>query len=271
MLAADKTVKVDEGIIRALNSMTLRGLPASAARRRGTYRIGGSLIVDFDTRAVRYRPPPPQWVPELMAGLVEDIQRWMIEEPPPIAAALAHFGLISIHPFDDGNGRTARLIADLILEIKGWSVEGMLSISKIVYDRHREYYDVLRNCQGDDFKEDVDVTDFLVFHTSALFIASASLEDKVVAFNKRRDALIRGTAGALNERQVTALMFMGDVGPLSSSMYARITKSSGSSAHSDLADLLAMELVAREGGGRSTRYRINPNLLEEPTEQAATA
>jgi len=227
--------------------------------------------VDFDTRVVRYRPPPPQWVPELMAGLAADIQRWMVEEPPPIAAALAHFALISIHPFDDGNGRTARLVADLILEIKGWSVEGMLSISKIVYDKHREYYDVLRSCQGDDFKEEVDVTDFLRFHTSALFIASASLEDKVVAFNKRRDALIRDTAGALNERQVTALMFMGDVGPLSSSMYARVTKSSSSSAHSDLADLLDKGLVAREGGGRSTRYRIHPKLLERSETRAAPA
>ncbi len=259
-LAADKSVKVDEGLIRTLNSMALRGLPDVKARRRGTYRVGPSLIVDADTRQVRYRPPPPQWVPELMDGLVHDIQVWIKECPGPVAAALAHFGVISIHPFEDGNGRTARLVADMILDLTGWSVEGMLSISKVILDRRREYYDVLKATQGEDFREDLEAKPFLLFHTYALAGAAALLEERVVSFNKRRDDLVRRADRLLNTRQVTALMFMRDIGPLSSSVYARLTRSSPSSALADLTDMLNKAIVVRVGSGKGTRYRIHPRL-----------
>lgn len=259
-LALDKSTKVDEGLIRTLNSITLKHLPE--ARRRGAYRVGSNLIVDADTRALRYRPPPPQWVLELMKGLVEDIEKWREEHPGPVTAALAHFGLISIHPFDDGNGRTARLVADMLLNLTEWSVECMLSISRVILDRHQDYYSSLRETQGESFVENVDATPFVNFHTEALAQSSVYLEEKVILFNKRRDEFIRETHDVLSPRQVTGLMFMLDVGPLSSSLYAAMTGCSGSSAFNDLSDMLSKEIVVREGGGRSTRYKPHPRLLK---------
>src|SRR3990172_7669802 len=249
-LAADKSVKVDEGLIRTLNSIALKGLPDVKALRRGTYRVGPSLIVDSDTREVRYRPPPPQWVPELMDGLVHHIQVWTRDCPGPVAAALAHFGVISVHPFEDGNGRTARLVADMILDLTDWTVDGMLSISKVILDRRGDYYGVLKETQGDDFREELDVTPFLRFHTQALAGAAALLEERVVSFNKRRDELVRRADRVLNVRQVTALMFMMAIGPVSSSVYARLTRSSPSSALADLTDMLNKAIVVRVGSGK---------------------
>lgn len=259
LLASDKSTKIDQGIIRTMNSMVLKGLPEHQARTRGKYRAGQNLVVDAATREIRYRPPPPEWVPELMAGLVDDLEQWVDEYPAPIAAALAHFGVISIHPFDDGNGRTARLLADMVLDLEGWSIEGMLAISKVVLDSRAEYYDALRKAQGDDYVEDVDATPFVRFHVRALASAAALLEEHVVIFNKRRDIMV-SRIDFLNPRQVTALMFMLDVGPLSTSVYARMTRSSQATALADLAQMLTQNIVIREGAGRSTRYRLHPEL-----------
>lgn len=221
--------------------------------------MGQNQVVDSVTREVRYRPPPPEWVPELMAGFVQDVNRWMVECPAPVAAALVHFALISIHPFDNGNGRTARLLADMVLDLKGWSVQGMLSITNVILDRRQEYYDTLRQAQGDDYAETVDATPFIRFHTGVIATAAARLEDKVVTFNRRRDDFIRKLS-FLNERQVTGLMFMVDVGPLSTSVYARLTKTSPATALADLMELVSRSVVLREGAGRNTRYNLSPDL-----------
>jgi Fic family protein len=183
----------------------------------------------------------------------------MEQHPAPVAAALAHFGLISIHPFDDGNGRTARLVADMVLDLKGWSIDGMLAISKVMLDRRSDYYAALREAQGEEFTEDVNVTPFVRFHTHALAGAAALLEERVITFNKRRDAWIK-QIDLLNPRQVTALMFVLDIGPLSSSVYARLTRSSQATALADLSQLLSLDVVVREGAGRNTRYRLHPRL-----------
>lgn len=262
-IASDKTLRIDEGLIRAFNSMLLRGLPGRAAERRGMYRPGGSQIVDADTRAIRYNPPPPEWVPDLMKGFVESAARWREEDPPPVVAAKVHFGLISIHPFEDGNGRTARLIADLVLELSGWSVDGMLSVNSILLNQRRQYYDVLRNTQGLDFAEQMDVTPFVDFHTDALCQAVIDLEEKVVEFNIRKDRWIASTNGVFNPRQVVGFLYMLDIGPLGTSTYARLNRCSQPTALSDLAEMMAARLVEKTGAGKSTRYNVHPEFLEK--------
>lgn len=262
-LASDRTTRIDEGIVRAVNSMVLRGLPASQARSRGRYRTGPSLVVDAATREVRYRPPPPEWIPELMAGLATDIGTWRGQYSGAIAAALAHFGLISIHPFEDGNGRTARLISDTILNLTDWSAEGMISVSQAIHEELGGYYRALREAQGEDFKQKVDVTGFVKFHTDAICAAAARLEEKAVRFNRLRNGFARKVQGVLNERQVTGLMFMVDIGRISSSRFARLTESSQATALADLNSLVERGLVVKEGAGKSTRYRLRRGVIDE--------
>jgi Fic family protein len=192
-----------------------------------------------------------------MAGYVEDIAAWRKELPGPIAAALAHFGLISIHPFEDGNGRTARLVADMILDLTDASVGGMLSISRALLDEREGYYEALRTSQGEKFVEQVDVTPFAAFHTTELGKAATFLEERAVRFRKRLDWFPTTTKGILNPRQAMGLMFMLDIGPLSSSRHADLTGSSQSSATSDLGDLVKKGLARRIGAGRGTRYTLS--------------
>ena len=263
-IASDPSVRIDEGLVRTMNSVMLKGLPSAEARNRGRYRSGPSLIVDSQTRAVRYRPPPPEWVPGLMEHFIEQVQGWMREggQPGPVIAALAHFGLVSIHPFEDGNGRTARLLADMILQQTGWSNEGMLAVSEAILRRQQEYYDVLRATQGENFQAEVDVSPFIRFHNDVLSLAAASLEAAVVGVTRRRQALKEQAKETLNARQTLALLFMLEVAPLSSSAFAELTGASQSAALSDLADLVRQGLVERVGQARNTRYRVAPQVRQ---------
>jgi Fic family protein len=272
-IASDPSVRVDEGLVRSMNSIILRGLPSAQARSRGKYRVGPSLIVNSQTRAVRYRPPPPEWVPELMEGLMVDIQERVRERtyPGPVIAAMAHFGLISIHPFEDGNGRTARLLADMILLRTGWSNEGMLSVSEAILHEQQAYYDALYDTQSENYRPEVDVTPFVKFHTHVLNMAAANLEDNVIHFNRGRQAFADATKEMLNARQALAFMFMMDVAPLSSSAYAGLTSASQSAALSDLTQMVQLGFAERIGQGRNTRYRVPGEMrrrIEEATQTA---
>jgi len=259
--ALDKGIKVDEGIIRGLNSMVLRGLPGRGAQARGRYRLTASAIVDATNRSrIRYLPPRAEDVPELMTAFASDVQRWVADEPGPIAAAYAHFGLVSIHPFDDGNGRTARLLADLILSLTGSSADGMISVSQVIRGRVDAYYDALRAAQGEQFIETVDATPFVRFHTDALCRAAEELEARAAVFNRQRDLLAGRARGLLTDRQVTALIFMIDIGALSSSSYARVARVSQSTAQADLAGLAGSGFAVRTGTGKSTRYSLSPEI-----------
>jgi Fic family protein len=195
-----------------------------------------------------------------MEAFVKDVQLRIRDQlyPGPVVAALAHFGLISIHPFEDGNGRTARLLADLILQQTGWSNEGMLSVSEAILSRQQEYYDALRATQGENFRAEVDATPFVDFHTQVLSMAAANLEGAVISFNRRRQAFAESTSEVLNARQALAFMFMVDLAPLSSTAFAALTGASPSSALADLTQMVRLGVVERVGQGRNTRYRATP-------------
>jgi Fic family protein len=208
-----------------------------------------------------------------MAGFVTDIQEWMRDctYPGPVIAALAHFGLISIHPFEDGNGRTARLLADMILQQTHWSNEGMLSVSEAIFNSHDAYYEALRSTQGENFRAEVDVTPFVKFHTDVLCSAASALESTVINFNRRREWYVEQTRGAMNSRQALALMFMVDVAPLSTSTFAELTGVSQATALSDLMEMVERSIVERVGQGRNTRYRVAQELQKQWEEERGRA
>lgn len=264
-LASDESLRIDQGLIRSLNSLVLRGLPGRAAQRRGQYRRGPATIVDEHSRTARYRAPPAEWVPQLMAGLEDDLQQWLARDHPVVAAAKAHFALVSVHPFEDGNGRTARLVADLVLDKAGWSIDRMVSTSRVLLERRASYYRVLHDVQGEEFAGQVDITAFVKFHSGALVRAADHLERTAVRLNRLIDSAADRLRGALNPRQSLAMVFMLEVESLSTSMYARLAECSQSTALSDLGEMVEQGIAVRSGAGRSTRYRLSPPVVEAAT------
>lgn len=263
-LAPDPSLKIDGGLLRSLNWIIMRDIPA--VEPGGRYRRGTTAIVDARTGEIRYRPPKPEHVPSLMERLADDLNQWIADGiPGPTVAALAHFGLISIHPFQDGNGRTARLLADMILAQTDNSVDGMLSVSEVFHKRLHQYYDTLRAVQGDSFQEELDVTDWVRQHTSWLKEAGLLLEQKLARHRGRLESWRRRFGAVLNDRQQLGLMFAAEVRPLSSPVYARLTGASTSRAKVDLNALMTIGALERTGKGPSTRYRIATSWREIPT------
>ena len=257
----DPLARIDEGIIRAINSVLLRGDPRPAAESRGKYRAKRVGIHDRASGELRYIAPEPEHVAELMRELVLDIERWRNDEVGPIAAALAHFGIVSVHPFEDGNGRAARLVADMLLHMTDWSIARMVSVNLAIRSTLDEYHRVLLDTQGPRFVEHVDVTPFVEFHLDQLRRATDALEVDVVRINRIFDE-VAGTAQALtsaeSRRTAVSLYYLVALASISTSQYARLCECSQATASSDLKKLEEVNVVRREGGGRSTRYVFVP-------------
>ena len=174
---------------------------------------------------------------------------------PVLKAALAHLWFVTIHPFDDGNGRVARAIADMALARSEHSAQRFYSMSAQIRLERKAYYDILEQTQ----KGDLDVTPWLAWFLDCLERAFGGAEH-VLASVLRKARFWEAHAGAaFNDRQraMIALLFDGFFGKLTSSKWAAIAKCSQDTALRDIDDLVRRGVLAREpGGGRSTSYAL---------------
>lgn len=262
-LTEDRSTVIDGGTIRSLNSVLQKDATEPGAASRGAYRRPGgpevSLRADRGRGEILYQPPRADYVAELMAGFVEDVQRWRQDEPGPVAAALTHFAFVSIHPFENGNGRTARLLADMVLNLTGWSVDGMLSVSSAIHASGEAYFEALRATQGRTFKEAVDASPFIEYHSRQLRRATDGLQQSVVGLNRLMDA---STGEHFDREAALMIWYLTAIGPISSSAYATLIGASQSTAIAKLSRALEIGTVARVGAGRSTRYELSAELRQ---------
>lgn len=173
-----------------------------------------------------------------------------------IKAALAHLWFVTIHPFDDGNGRIARAIADMALARSEASPQRFYSMSAEIQQRRKGYYAILETTQ----KGDLDVTDWLVWFLDCLdgAITRSEAELQHVLVKARFWEAHRETA--LNSRQRLMLnkLIDGFEGKLTSSKWATMAKCSQDTALRDIEGLIALGILEKEpAGGRSTSYRLN--------------
>jgi Fic family protein len=124
---ARRSVTLTEELIRRLHGLIERG-----SRARPTpYRDGQNVIRDGESGAIVYLPPEARDVPGLMAGLVAWVEGAEARElPVPLVAGLAHYQFVTIHPYYDGNGRTARLLATFLLQRGGYGLQGFFSLEE---------------------------------------------------------------------------------------------------------------------------------------------
>jgi len=128
-------LRVEEWAARGddLTEETIRRLHAlvEGRSRPSSYRDGQNVIRDSETGALVYLPPEAKDVPALMSGLVAWIRKVREERlPPPLIAGLAHYQFVTIHPYYDGNGRTARLLATFLLQRDGYGLNGFFSLEE---------------------------------------------------------------------------------------------------------------------------------------------
>ncbi len=217
---------------------------------------------------VHFEAPDAGRVPAAMARFLD----WFAEPPPvdPILkAAIAHLWFITIHPFEDGNGRIARAIADMALARADGTAQRCYSMSSQIAAERKQYYHQLELAQ----RGDLDITHWLSWFLRCLQLAfdRAELTLSGVLRKARFWQAIRA-GRPVNERQRLVLnrLLDGFQGNLTTSRYAGLVKCSTDTALRDIHELVEGEILAQNpAGGRSTSYRLAEARADGPERRDA--
>jgi len=213
-------------------------------------------------RRVHYRAPPADRLEAEMARFVS----WAnasTPEAPLLKAGLAHLWFVTLHPFDDGNGRIARAVGDLFLARADGSPQRFYSLSARIQRERKAYYEVLERTQ----KGDLDVTEWLSWFLASLQRALDDAQHMLDAVLKKARFWQHWAATTLNPRQAKLInrLLDGFDGNLTSSKWAAIAKCSPDTALRDINELVALGILQKSAaGGRSTAYE----LIDSPREAA---
>ena len=174
---------------------------------------------------------------------------------PVLKAGLAHLWFVTVHPFDDGNGRIARAIGDMSLARSEKSAQRFYSLSAQIQRERKEYYDLLEQTQ----KGELDITEWLAWFLACMGRAITGAENTLGLVIAKSRFWERCAGISLNERQVKLInrLLDGFEGKLTSSKWASIAKCSPDSALRDINDLVERGVLKKaEAGGRSTSYEL---------------
>lgn len=226
-----------EGLIRELHKMLVKGVRGEKADP-GSYRKAQNYVVNSKTKEIIYTPPPPLEVPHLMREFVE----WLNQAKdlsPVLIAAIAQFQFVHIHPFLDGNGRTARLLSTLILYKTGYDFKRLFTISEY-YDKDRPaYYEAIQSVRH----KNMDMTSWLEYFVKGLRDQMVAIKEKG-AWLVKQDALLRKIKKkGLNPRQEKVVKYLICNGKVSVSEYQKVATCIRRTAQRDLEDLAKRKVV----------------------------
>ncbi len=225
----------------------------------GAWRDGGSgpmqvVSGPIGRQSVHYEAPAAARLPSEMTLFLD----WFNGEAaldPVLKAAIAHLWFVTIHPFEDGNGRIARAIADMALARSEGSPQRFYSMSAQIRQERKDYYAILEATQ----KGGLDITAWLQWFLACLDRAFGGAEG-ILANVLRKARFWEAMAGQpLGERQRAIInrLLDGFVGKLTSSKWATLAKTSPDTALRDINDLVARGILVKdEAGGRSTSYSL---------------
>ena len=173
---------------------------------------------------------------------------------PLLKAAVAHLWFVTLHPFEDGNGRIARAIADMALSRAEGSEQRFYSMSAQIRIERKGYYDILERTQ----KGKEDITAWTLWFLACLHQAVDNAEEGLASVLAKARFWRRHGGGGWNGRQVALVnrLLDGFVGHMTSSKWAKIANTSQDTASRDIADLVARGALRRRGGGRATHYEV---------------
>ncbi|MDR1814840.1 MAG: Fic family protein [Tannerella sp.] len=176
-----------------------------------------------------------------------------------IKAAIAHLWFVTIHPFDDGNGRIARTICDMLLARSDESKQRFYSMSAQINKERKKYYAAIEKTQHR--TDDSDITIWLEWFLNCLKNAMNASEKILQSVLQKAEFWNKNARLLINDRQKLILdkLLDGDfVGKLQSSKWAKICNCSQDTAIRDIKDLIGKSILRQEaGGGRSTNYELN--------------
>ena len=247
----DKKSAVTEGLIKNIHSILVKNVRGGSLEP-GKYRKVQNYVVNSGTGEVVYTPPPPKDVQWLMKEFVD----WLnaCDQPPLIVAGIAQHRFVDIHPFIDGNGRTARVLCTLILYQRGYDFKRLFSLSEY-YDKDRPaYYKAIQSARAGT------LTPWLEYFISGLKVQMMDVREKGEAAMRLDGIMARARKAGLNNRQIRLLEHLAEKDSVSRAECAKLCGVSLRTANYDLAALEKGGLIVRGGVGRAIRYRLNPGI-----------
>ncbi|MBL7933915.1 MAG: Fic family protein, partial [Bacteroidia bacterium] len=177
------------------------------------------------------------------------------ELEPLVKSAIAHFWFVTIHPFDDGNGRIARAIGDMLLARADGDSQRYYSMSAQIRLERTAYYNILEKTQ----KGNLDITGWLLWYLNCLDRSLNATDQNLQSVMAKTKFWDKHSKTSINERQrlIINKLFDGFFGKLTSSKWAKMAKCSQDTALRDISDLIEKKILKKEkAGGRSTGYEL---------------
>ena len=204
---------------------------------------------------VHFEAPPANRLAAEMVRFLAWLNNATSKEPALVRAGLGHLWFVTLHPFDDGNGRIARAIGDLLLTRADGSQQRFYSLSAQIQRERKAYYDILERTQ----KGDMDVTQWLAWFVATLLKAIEHSHGVLNQVFIKAKFWQHAATIPMNERQIKVLnrLLDGFEGKLTTGKWAALAKCSSDTALRDITELLQYEILQKnDAGGRSTSYAI---------------
>ncbi len=243
-----------EGLIRELHKIIVKGVRGDKADP-GKYRKVQNRVVNSKTREVIYTPPSPFDVPNLMKEFIS----WLNQSEdlsPILLAGVSQFQFVHIHPFLDGNGRTARLLSTLILYKTGYDFKRLFTISEY-YDKNRPaYYSAIQSVR----KNDMDMTLWLEYFVEGLKSQMIEIQDKGERIIKADNILDNLKEYDLKKRQQKIIRYVAINGKINNKICQDELKIIKRTATRDLTFLSEKKILEKVGGKRGNFYILSKNI-----------
>ncbi|OGK42632.1 hypothetical protein A3A74_06375 [Candidatus Roizmanbacteria bacterium RIFCSPLOWO2_01_FULL_35_13] len=247
--AVKKIEKITEQIIKKLHRII--AYKVVTPELTGEYRDKQVVVRNSETGEVTFRPPPPLEIPFLMREYLYWLNRDDKDLHPILKAGIAHHELVRIHPFIDGNGRVARILATLILFLGGYDIRRFFSLEEY-YDKDAvSYYENLKKASAGN------LSSWLEYFTFGASVEFTKIKEKILKLSK--DVKLKEKFGGkqiyLTERQVKIVEYIQEIGYLQNQTFPTLFSNiSEDSVLRDLQDLIKKELIKKVGSTKAARY-----------------
>ncbi len=242
--------KLDIGLILEIHKTITRGLVADF--HAGKLRQGAVVVNDPVARRIVYLPPDHRDAPGLVDGLLSFVRDNEGKIDPLILAGIFHKQFVLVHPFIDGNGRTARLATKVLLANLGLDTFNLFSFENYYNGNVTKYFRFVGE-RGNyyDIENTVDFTPWLEYFTDGII-------DEFIRVGEELKSAAITSETVLNEYQQIILDYVQKNGYITDKIYSGLVKRSKPSRVNDLNKLIRLGLIERSGKGKATIYKPSP-------------
>lgn len=248
----DNKIITEKNILNIHKSLTKETLenPADC----GVYRNRYVVVANRLTREIIFKPPANKEVSELIKGLVEWLNSKEVKElDPVIEAGIAHYEFVRIHPFIDGNGRTVRTLASVILFLRGFDIKQFFCLDDY-YDFNRPaYYKALQSVN----QKTLDLTKWLEYFIEGVKISIDKVKEKVIRLSSERLKKTERGQVALTEKQMKIVEIINQNGKITVGDISKIFNITRQAALKEIAKMVNLKVLKLMGKSRSAHYVIS--------------